>query len=59
MYIATIQGSNYAVHIYDTVATSIPINPFTGEFMVTVSDINGLFFLFFFSIKFIVKQVFE
>ena len=22
-------------------------NPFTGEFMVTVSDINGLFFLFF------------
>ena len=23
------------------------INPFTGEFMVTVSDINGLFFLFF------------
>ena len=23
------------------------INPFTGEFMVTVSDINSLFFLFF------------
>ena len=23
------------------------LNPFTGEFMVTVSDINGLFFLFF------------
>ena len=30
------------------------INPFTGEFMVTVSNINGLFFLFFLN-KFIVK----
>ena len=26
---------------------SLLFNPFTGEFMVTVSNINGLFFLFF------------
>ena len=32
-------------------------NPFTGDFTVTVSDINGLFFKFFLY-KFIVKQVF-
>ena len=33
------------------------LNPFTGDFTETVSNINGLFL--FFSIKFIVKQVFE
>ena len=34
-------------------------NPFSGDFTVTVSDINGLYFLNFFSIKFIVKQEIE
>ena len=29
------------------------------DFTVTVSDINGLLFFIFFSIKFIVKQEFE
>ena len=34
-------------------------NPFTSDFTVTVSDINGLYFFIFFSIKFIVIQEFE
>ena len=34
--------------LIDFVVTEfVVVNPFTGEFMVTVSDINGLFFLFF------------
>ena len=42
--------SNYIFFIF--------FNPFTGDFTVTVSDIKGFYF-YFFSIKFIVKQVFE
>ena len=34
------------------------LNPFTSDFTVTVSDINGLFIYFFLSIKFIVKLLF-
>ena len=62
------RGCLHIVHIYVSAYASpvgawcraifvkhVCINPFTGEFMVTVSDINGLFF----PIKFIVKQVFE
>ena len=33
------------------------VNPFIGDFMATVCDINGV--IFFSSIKFIVKQEFK
>ena len=36
----------------------VTFNTFTSDFTVTVNDINGLLFLFF-SMKFMVKQIFE